>query len=48
MERPFEGSLNLIALEYVPGRTLDQVLQDEGPPERSERRIPCLKTSERH
>jgi hypothetical protein len=27
----FEGSLNFIALEYVPGRTLDQALQNEGP-----------------
>ncbi len=26
-----EEGLNFIALEYVPGRTLDQVLQDEGP-----------------
>jgi serine/threonine protein kinase len=26
-----EEGLNFIALEYVPGRTVDQVLQDEGP-----------------
>jgi serine/threonine protein kinase/formylglycine-generating enzyme required for sulfatase activity len=26
-----EEGLNFIALEYVPGRTLDQVLKDEGP-----------------
>ncbi len=26
-----EEGLNFITLEYVPGRTLDQVLQDEGP-----------------
>jgi serine/threonine protein kinase len=26
-----EEGLNFIALEYVPGRTLDQVLEDEGP-----------------
>jgi hypothetical protein len=30
MKRPFEGSLNLIAPEYVPGRTLDQVCKTKG------------------